>query len=605
MTAALALALLGGCATPGREARRLADSGQHEAALELLVQVHADQSSDISLRAAYLKEREATIAQLLAQAEIARRAGRSDEPLTIAERLESIAPHDRRVAWLREDIARSQRHRRLMAEAQTAFDQQQWSRAETVARGVLAEDAGNTSARALLTRVSERLAAQSRDKPTLAEAARKTVSLEFRDASLRGVFEALAHAGGVNFVFDKDVRADSKVSLVLRGVRVDEAMRIVLATQQLDRKLLNDNTVLIYPANAQKQREYQETITRSFYLVSAGAKQAQDLVRTMTKTRDLHVDERLNLLVVRDTPDAMAVVERLIQSIDLPEAEVMMEVEVMEVSSNLLRELGLSWPTTVSYGLVPQSTAAPGNGGYITRDLRSSLRAYVSNPLVAARLNGTSDSTDLLASPRIRARNHEKARVQLGNKLPVFTTTTTGAGSVAGFIASSVSYLDVGLKLDIEPSILLDNDIVLKVALEVSSVVNQVPGPDGSIAYNVGTRQTTTSIRLHDGETEILAGLIQDDERKTAAGVPGLSEVPLLGLLFGVRSNSHDKREIVMLITPQCQPAAAGGRADPFGHRCPAGRVGAATGRQRAGAGRARREPGGTQGRTRAGRAGP
>jgi general secretion pathway protein D len=113
-----------------------------------------------------------------------------------------------------------------------------------------------------------------------------------------------------------------------------------------------------------------------------------------------------------------------------------------------------------------------------------------------------------------------------------------------------VSYLDVGLKLDVEPSVLLDNDIVLKVALEVSSVANQVSGPDGSVAYNVGTRQTSTSLRLKDGETEVLAGLIQDDDRKTAAGVPGLSEIPLLGALFGVRGNTHDKTEIVMLITP-------------------------------------------------------
>ena len=528
----------------------MSEAGQHEAALALLSKENASTPTGTPLRAAILKEREATVRELLGQADLARRAGRLDEQRTVADRIEAIAPGDSRAAWLREDIARAERHKRLMGEAQSAFDQGQWGRAETVSRTVLEEDPRNTSARILLTKVSERRGAEERDEPVLA-AGKKRVSIEFRDASLRTVFDAISRASNINFVFDKDVRGDSKVSLTLRNVGADEAIRIILATQQLDQKLLNENSILIYPNNAQKQREHQELVTRNFYLVSADAKQTQTLVRTMMKTKDLHVDERMNLLIVRDTPQVVRAVERLVESVDLPEAEVMLEVEVLEVSTNLLRELGLSWPTTLSYGIVPPAVGAGMGGGYISSDMRGSLRAYTGNPLVAARVNGTSGSSNLLANPRIRARNHEKARVQIGNKLPVFTTTTTGAGSVAGFIASSVTYLDVGLKLEVEPSVLLDNDIILKVALEVSSVAAQVAGPDGSTAYNVGTRQTSTSIRLRDGETEVLAGLIQDDERKTAAGVPGLSEMPLLGSLFGVRANNHGKTEIIMLITPR------------------------------------------------------
>ncbi len=546
--ALLAAGLMSACATPQREAEHLADAGDPEAALALLRQANADKSGDAALRAAYLKQRDAAVQALIAKADAARRGGHTEEVRVVLDRIDAIAPRDPRAAWLREELARQERHRKLLAEAQTAFDQQQWDRAEGAARSIVDEDPGDAAARKLLTRVSERQAAHSRDDIMLT-AGKKAVSLELRDATLRSVFEALAYAGGVNFVFDKDVRTDGKVSLILRNTTVDEAMRVILATQQLDRQLLNSNSVLIYSSNAQKQREHQEMVTRSFYLVNADAKQTQNLIRTMVKTKDLHVDERLNMLVVRDSPEAMRMVERLVEATDLPEAEVMMDVEVMEISSNLLRELGLSWPTAVSYGLVPPSDGTTPSQN-IAGDLRGSLRAYIGNPLVTARLNGTSGSTNLLANPRIRARNHEKAHVQLGNKLPVFTTTTTGAGSVTGFIASSVSYLDVGLKLDVEPAVLLDNDIVLKVALEVSSVANQVTGPDGAIAYNVGTRQTSTSIRLKDGETEVLAGLIQDDDRRSAAGVAGLSEIPFLGTLFGVRGNTHDKTEIVMLITP-------------------------------------------------------
>ena len=545
----LALAVLAGCATPQHEAEQLAQSGQPDAALTLLIQAHADKSADPQLRAAYLKQRELVVRQRLEQAELARRAGHLDDVRAALDHLQVIAPEDDRITWMRDQIGRDARHRKLLAEAQADIDQQQWAKAEGLARNVLEEDPGDTAARVLLTRVSEREAARTRDEPLLA-GGNKPITLELRDASLRSVFDVMAHAGGINFVFDKDVHSDAKVSLSLRNTTIDDAMRIVLTTQQLERKLLNSNTVLIYQNNAQKQRDYQETVTRSFYLVNADAKQVQTLVRTMVKTKDLHVDERLNVLIVRDTPEAVRMVQRLIESVDVPEAEVMMEVEVLEVATDLMRQAGLTWPTSISYGIVPQASSTGTASSYISKAGRGDLSAYIANPLVTATLNGTSGSSNLLANPRIRARNHEKAHVQLGNKLPVFTTTTTGAGSVTGFIASSVSYLDVGLKLDIEPSVLLDNDIILKVGLEVSSVANQVTGPDGSVAYNVGTRQTSTSIRLKDGETEVLAGLIQNDEQKTAAGVPGLSEVPLLGALFGVRGDTKNKTEIVMLITP-------------------------------------------------------
>jgi len=545
----LALGILSACATPQREAEQLSQAGQPDAALTLLLQAHADKSADPQLQSAYLKQRELVVRQWLDQAETARRAGHADDVRSALDHLDAVAPGDPRLTWMRGQLARDARHRKLLAEAQADIDQQQWGKAEGLARSVLEEEPGDTAARVLLTRVSERQAARTRDEPLLA-GGDKPITLELRDASLRSVFDVLAHAGGINFVFDKDVHSDAKVSLSLRNTTIDDAMRIVLATQQLDRKLLNSNSVLIYQNNAQKQRDYQETVTRSFYLVNADAKQVQTLVRTMVKTKDLNVDERLNVLVVRDTPEAVRMIERLIESVDVPEAEVMMEVEVLEVSTNLLRQAGLTWPTSISYGIVPQTDSSGTAASYISKVGRGNLSAYIANPMVTATLNGTSGSSNLLANPRIRARNHEKAHVQLGNKLPVFTTTTTGAGSVAGFIASSVSYLDVGLKLDIEPSVLLDNDIILKVALEVSSVANQVTGPDGSVAYNVGTRQTSTSIRLKDGETEVLAGLIQDDDSKTAAGVPGLSEVPFLGALFGVRGDTKDKTEIVMLITP-------------------------------------------------------
>ncbi len=373
----------------------------------------------------------------------------------------------------------------------------------------------------------------------MAAAYQKPVALEFRDAPLRQVFELLSRTSGVNFVFDKDVRGDAKVTVFLRNVSLDEALRVILATQALERKLLNDSTLLVYPNTAAKQREHQELVTRSLYLRNAEAKLLLPLVRTMAKTRDLHADERLNALVLRDTPEVVRQVEQLVATLDLPEPEVMLAVEILEVASNRMDELGLSWPSSVQYGL-------PGVSGQISLSDRAAFRGSIANPALVATLKGEAGNTNLLANPTIRARNREKAKVQIGEKLPVFSTTSV----VNAGVSTSVSYLDVGLKLEVEPTISLDDEVVIKVGLEVSNLVREVSGPQGSIAYLVGSRTTSTALRLRDGETQVLAGLINDEDRKTAVGVPGLSTLPLLGKLFGVQGDTRNKTEIVMLITP-------------------------------------------------------
>lgn len=157
------------------------------------------------------------------------------------------------------------------------------------------------------------------------------------------------------------------------------------------------------------------------------------------------------------------------------------------------------------------------------------------------------DASNLLANPKIRARNREKAKILLGEKVPVFTTTSTANVGVS----SSVSYLDVGLKMEIEPQVQLDDEVIIKVALEVSTITSTVKGPQESTAYQIGTRQATTSLRLRDGETQILAGLINDTESKSGVGLPYINELPIVGRLFGSRNDTHKKTEVVLLITPR------------------------------------------------------
>lgn len=532
--------LLSACANPAlREAEQQRLAGQYEAALFTLQAAHRAQPADATLKGAYVKQRDSTLTYLLYQADATRASGSAADHQAVLARLEAVAPGHPRVQALREDLVRRERIDRQLGEARAALQAQEPARAEAALRAVLADEVNHPEARAMLARLDEQRGEQTRRQSVVRLAtAQKPVTLEFREAALRQVFEALARAANVNFVFDKDVRGEAKVTLFLRNITVDEALRVILNTQQLGSRLLNDNTVLVFPNTQQKQRDLLDTVTRSFYLVNADPKQAQTLVRTVAKTRDMFVDERLNLLVVRDTPEVMRLVERLIAGIDLPDPEVMLELEVMEVSSKRLNELGLSWPDTASYGL-PGTTAVLSS--------TSGLRWSTANPLAVATLKGSTDSTNLLANPKIRARNREKAKVLLGEKLPVFTTTSTANVGVS----ASVAYLDVGLKLDLEPQVQLDNEVIIKVALEVSSITGKVAGPQGSLAYQVGTRQATTSLRLRDGETQVLAGLISDEDSKNAAGLPWIHDLPVLGRLFGKTTDTRNKTEVVLLVTPR------------------------------------------------------
>ena len=552
-------AALAACAGPAalQEAELLARGGEHEAAVQRLQQAVAQDPDDRRLRLSLIQARERAVTQLIAQSSGQGPASRdatgpaaTQALQALASRLEAIAPQHPRTLALKAEVARRQRHAQLMQDAQAAFDARRYERAESMLRELMAEDPGHRTARDLLNQVESLRAEQTRTQTTLTlGTGLKPVTLEFRETPLKTVFEALARAANLNFVFDKDVRGDAKTTIFLRNISVEEALRVILSTQQLGHRLLNENTVQVFPATQQKQRDVLETVTKTFYLVNTDPKQAQSLVRTVAKTRDVFIDERLNMMVVRDTPEVVRLIERLIQSLDVAEPEVVLELEVMEVSSKRLDEIGIDLAASASYGLPGAATTVSSASG---------LSWLVPNPVAVANLRSTRGASNLLANPTIRARNREKAKVLLGEKRPVFTTTSTANVGVS----ASVTYLDVGLKLEVEPQVQLDNDVTIKVALEVSSVTSEVKGPQGSIAYQIGTRQASTTLRIRDGETQILAGLINDNESRSTSGLPGLSELPIAGRLFGTTTDTRDKTEVILLITPRIvrnvvQPAVA------------------------------------------------
>ena len=555
---ALVLAGVAGCATNNAfvEGKRLIAEGKLDTGLASLEQAARENPDNLEIRAVLARQREAVAARFIFEAEAARSSG----DLEAAERgyrraLEINPRHERALAGL-EALTMDRRHAVAIKRAEELLARGDYAAASSEIRSVLQENPMQRDGRRLIQRITEMEVQAAQVGPVLKTAFKKPITLEFRDTGLKSVFEILARTGGINVVFDKDVKQDSKTTIFVREINIEDVFKLLLVTNQLAHKVLNENSVLIYPNTPAKQKEYQELMVRSFFVTNTDVKQMVAMVKGLVKTKDMHVDEKLNLFVMKDTPEAIRLVERLVALNDLADPEVMLEVEVLEIGRNKLLNLGLQYPDQLNVNYLSAAGAAGaapfppfqissaginGNGSNL-----DNLIGFVANPALVVNLKRQDGIINVLANPRIRVKNREKAKILIGDKVPV--VTTTAAANVG--VASSVSYLDVGLKLDVESTVSLQDEVSMKVSLEVSNIVKEVEINNG-IAYQVGTRTASTTLALRDGETQVLAGLISDDERATLSKVPGLAELPWVGKLFTNRSVTRNKTEIALLITPR------------------------------------------------------
>ncbi|MEO8626858.1 MAG: hypothetical protein ABI612_01985, partial [Betaproteobacteria bacterium] len=506
-------------------------------------------------RRAYEQQKGLVISKLVSDADMFRASGELAKAEANYRKAQQLDPNNVRIKMGLTAVTTAAQNRAAIEQARIDIQAGSLDKAESDLRVVLKRDPTHAKARDLLAQIAD---ARSAASPPLAPAEIKSpftkpITLEFRDASLKSVFEVMSRTSGLNFVFDRDVRSDTKINIFVRNTSLDDVIKLILTTNQLDRKLLNENSVLIYPNTPAKQKEYRELVVRSFYLANADVKQAVNLVKGMVKSQDVFMDEKLNLMVVKDTPEAMSVVEKLMRSLDLAEPEVMLELEVLEVSTTRLQQLGIQFPQSVSFGNPAaavggdtSTTSSTGSTPPANVRLSASLVAFTTNPPFIVNLLGQDSDAKVLANPRIRVRNREKAKVHIGSRVPVVTTTSTANVGVS----SSVSYLDVGLKLDVEPNIYLRDEVAIKIGLEVSNITRTLD-LQGTRAYELGTRNTATVLQIKDGETQILAGLINDEDRRSANKVPGLGDIPILGRLFSSQNDDRTKTEIVLLITPR------------------------------------------------------
>lgn len=540
--------LLAGCAGQQlhRDGLALMAEGRVEEGLAKLTEATQAAPGNTGYRADLLRSREQTVNRMLAAAASEQAAGHAGAAQERYARVLAIDPGNSRARLGIEALEMDRRHEAALAEAEIRLKAGDTGAARAAIRPVLLENPYNGKALQLQRQVEEREAKQRLAEPSLGEKFTKPVTLQFRDANLKMVFEALSRTSGINVLLDRDVRPDLKTSIFVKGVSVEDTIDLILLQNQLEKKVIGDNTVFIYPGTPAKLKDYQDLKIRSFHLTNADPKQMLTMIKTLLKTKDVFIHEKTNSIVMRDTPDAIRLAEKMVADQDIAEPEVMLEVEVLEITRSRASQLGIKYPESFTVATPPSIETLSQLRGLSSGGLRVS-------PLGATLNLKLEDSdTNVLASPRIRVRNREKAKIMIGSRVPVITNAVTPVSTGTPVITGSVQYLDVGLKLEVEPDIHLDREVVIKVSLDVSSIIKEVPNVEsGTLAYEVGTRNASTVLRLKDGETQILAGLISDEDRKVASKIPGLGQIPVLGRLFSSHKDDNTKTEIVLSITPR------------------------------------------------------
>ncbi len=487
-----------------------------------------------------LVTQELAATQLLVLAEQARLNGQYAEATSLYNRVLNFLPSDPGAINGKIMVERELAQLKRLAKATELVANNQAADAKIIVHDVLMESPQLSMAIDLQQKIDASLSPSKAQPPQLKPPFDKPISLELRDANIKVVFEALSRATGINFILDKDIRPETKATIFIKKARIEDAIEMVLASNGLQKKALSENTVLVFPSTQQKLKDYQELMIRSFYFTNTSAKQVAVLLKTMLKTKDIFVDDRLNMLVMRDTPEVIRVAEKLVAANDLEDPEVMLEIEVLEVSRSRLQELGIVYPNQL---------AVLNTGTSLTLQALNKVTSQTIgvSPNPAVNFKKTIGDVNLLSNPRIRVKNNEKAKILVGDKVPIITTTSTANVGVS----ESVQYVDVGLKLDVEPRITLDDFVNIKIGLEVSSLGEKTITRNGGTVYTIGTRNANTVLRLKNGETQILAGLILDDERKNASKLPGLGDIPLIGRLFSNQEDRKSKTEIVLAITPR------------------------------------------------------
>lgn len=524
------------------------------------------------------------------QGEIAAQLGKWDEAVLAYMKAVDANPGNisYQAALLRAKIKASQQHfekgkefekagvvERALVEYQQAVqldptNQYAQAQLEHVHRQYLAQKQGHEAE--TIEQMKQKARGARPQPPVLNPRSDKPISLEFpQPVSLFSIYRALGQAFGINVLFDPNLR-DQEISIDLKDVTAQAALETLMRAAGHFYKVMDEHSIIIAQDTPQNRRTYEDLVIQTFFLSNADLKETLTILRSLIDARKIATNEQLNAIILRDTADKVKVAERIIEANDKSKAEVVVDIELLQINSQKLRDLGVSLS---SYSIGQQlsipssttSTGGTGTGGTGTTTttttpsgVRLSDLQFVNQSnwfltLPSFTYNFIKQNTDaqLLAKPQLRISEGEKANLVIGDKVPIPLTTfnTQNAGNSGGIIPiTSFQYQDVGIKIELEPRVHHNQEVTLKMKIEVSNLNGNVAGSNGESQPIIGTRMIDSVIRLKDGETNFLAGLLRTDESTSDRGIPGLSEIPLLGRLFSDKHHEGARTDVILTMTP-------------------------------------------------------
>ena len=376
-------------------------------------------------------------------------------------------------------------------------------------------------------------------------------SLTFRDATSRDVFTAIARLANISLIFDSAFR-DTPVTVDLRNATLEDALGTVAGATRTFFRVTAPKTVVVIPDTPAKRREYEEEVVRTFYLSNADLKETMDLLRMVLDARRISPTTATNALTIKDTPERIAAAARVLSAVDKARPEVIIDVELLEVDRTKLAEYGLQIASSGSTGLNGSVGVTTDSAGATTlqtlKNLSTADIIATGLPTLYYRLLKSDSNTRTLANPQLRTTDGVAAKARFGEQVPVPVTTFApiATGGVAQQPVTSFNYQNIGVNIDITPRTHHDDDV----SLQLNVVVSNISGTGFGGLPTFGNREINTLIRLRDGETNMLAGLIRDDERTSLEGIPGLVDLPVIGRLFAHNSKTQNQTDVILTLTP-------------------------------------------------------
>ena len=394
--------------------------------------------------------------------------------------------------------------------------------------------------------------------------------LSFNNASLKGILDFIGTSAGINITYESTFR-DVPYTINLEDVTVEQALQQIMLANTLFYKVVNQKTIMIIPDNAANRSKYEDIVVRVFYLSHGEAPEVATIVNSMTRITQMPVQPQIlpnktaNTITVRATAPVVEIIERIIRANDKPRAEVVIDVQILEVNRRRVKSFGLNL-TDYAVGLTFSPELAPPNTGgspsnppvpppfnlnTISQGI-STADFYLSVPAAFVRFLATDSQTKLIAKPQLRGAEGVKLTLNLGDEIPLVQTVFGApvAGGFASIPQSSFTYRNVGINLEITPRVTYEGDIRLELSVESSQLGPSI-NVGGQEAPTINTRKVMTTLRLREGESNLLAGLLRDDQRKALTGFPGLIRTPILRSLFGQTNDTVEQTDIVMLLTPR------------------------------------------------------